>query len=90
MFFSILELYSKQKKYKFRKNNFTCYRGCRLDPDEYKELKNNIGGFIQLEGFTSTSTDILGPFKFIKDSVIEIKVNLDNLGGEIDWGFASV
>ena len=55
-----------------------------------KVLKNNIGGFIQLEGFTSTSTDILGAFRFIKDSVLEIKVNHDNLGGEIDWGFASV
>ena len=90
LFFSILELYSKQKKYEFRQNNFTCYRGCRLDPKEYTALKNNIGGFIQLEGFTSTSTDILGALRFIKDTVIEIRVNLDNLGGEIDWGFASV
>ena len=55
-----------------------------------KAVKNNIGGFIQLEGFTSTSTDILGALRFIKDTVIEIRVNLDNLGGEIDWGFASV
>ena len=61
-----------------------------MDPDEFKLLKANIGGFIQLEGFTSTSTDVLAPFKFIKDTVIEIRVNLDNLGGEIDWGFASV
>lgn len=53
-------------------------------------LKNNIGGFIQLEGFISTSTDVLGAYKFIKDTVLEIRVNHDNLGGEIDWGFASV
>ena len=90
MFFSILELYSKQKKYQFRKNNFTCYRGCTLHPDEFKAVRENIGGFLQLEGFISTSTDILGSFKFIKDTVIEIRVSLDNFGGEIDWGFASV
>ena len=70
LFYSILELYSKQKNYEFRKNNFTCYRGCRMDPDEFKMLKANIGGFIKLEGFTSTSTDVLGAFRFIKDTVI--------------------
>ena len=61
-----------------------------MDRDEFLALQANKGGYIQLEGFTSTSLSAIQASSFIKDTWIQIKVNVDNLGGEIDWGFAYV
>ena len=90
LFFAILEVYTRQKKNDFRKTNFSCFRGCRMDRNEFLALRANKGGYIQLEGFTSTSLSSIQASSFITDTWIEIKVNIDNLGGEMDWGFAYV
>ena len=61
-----------------------------MDRNEFLALRANKGGYIQLEGFTSTSLSAIQASSFIADTWIEIKVNIDNLGGEMDWGFAYV
>ena len=43
-----------------------------------------------MEGFTSTSIAVEQAYGFYGNTWIEIRVNLENLGGEIDWGFADV
>ena len=61
-----------------------------MNEQEFKDLKDYKGGYIQLEGFTSTSLSAIQASSFISNTWIEIKVNFENLGGEIDWGFAYV
>ena len=43
-----------------------------------------------MEGFTSTSIVVEQATGFYDGTWIEIRVDLDNLGGEVDWGFADV
>ena len=90
LFFAILKCYVLQKNDDFRKKSFSCFRGCRMHPDQFQILEDNVGGFIQMEGFTSTSWKPEQAAGFFKDTWIEVKVNLDNLGGEMDWGFADI
>ena len=61
-----------------------------MDDKEFKILQANVGGFIQMEGFISTSKIVEQAYGFFGDTWIEIRVNLENLGGEIDWGFAYI
>ena len=59
----------------------------------------NIGGFVQMEGFLSSSLqqDISlryffekKPEKYSKNALVEIVVKGENLGGDLDWGFAYI
>ena len=43
-----------------------------------------------MEGFTSASIVVEQATGFYDGTWIEIRVDLDNLGGEVDWGFADV
>ena len=43
-----------------------------------------------MEGFISTSIVVEQASGFFEDTWIEIRVNPDNLGGEVDWGFADI
>ena len=47
-----------------------------------------------MEGFLSTSLSQEQAMKhyklFSKDTLIEIEVKVDKLGGDLDWGFASI
>ena len=47
-----------------------------------------------MEGFLSTSRSERIAMKFYdewkKDAIIEISVEIEKLGGELDWGFASI
>ena len=61
-----------------------------MDSNDFKVLENNVGRFIQMEGFTSTSWNKDQAASFIKDTWIEVKVNLNDLRGEMDWGFAEI
>ena len=61
-----------------------------MDPEEFGVLQNNVGGFIQIEGFTSTAINVEQASGFYGGTWMEIRVKLENLGGEIDWGFADV
>ena len=61
-----------------------------MDPEEFGVLQNNVGGFIQIEGFTSTAINVEQASGFYAGTWMEIRVKLENLGGEIDWGFADV
>ena len=47
-----------------------------------------------MEGFLSTSRSETRAMKFYdeakKNAILEISVEIDKLGGELDWGFASI
>ena len=58
MFFEVLRRYVHQGKSEFRqKEEFSCYRACLISGEEYEDFALNIGGFVQMEGFLSTSLD---------------------------------
>ena len=90
LFFSILETYLSQRNDDFRKANFSCFRGCKMPREEFELLKQNKDGYLQMEGFTSTSLSLLKAVGFMTNTLVEIRVDTENLGGDIDWGFASV
>ena len=54
-----------------------------------------MGGFVQMEGFLSTTLDYEKALEFYKgdkkkNTLIEIKIEVNKLGGELDWGFANI
>ena len=57
VFNSIKEVYQRQEGTPDRQSDILCYRGCRLSADEITLFQENIGGYIQMEGFLSTSVD---------------------------------
>ena len=93
VFLAVFELFCKQKQDKFQKNSFTCYRACIISDEEFKRFQNNIGGFVEMEGFLSTSYDLGAALAFYsgeKNALLEIEVNVDELEGELNWGFANI
>ena len=68
----------------------TVYRGCGLSHDEIKSIENNIGGYIGTEGFLSTSRCRSKGIEFAMNTLMEIEIDKDNLGGEEDNGFADI
>ena len=70
MFLQIFDLYTEQKtSEKFRQADFTCYRGCRVSDEELTIFSQNVGGFVQMEGFLSLSLD--------KDIAVKFAINVD-------------
>ena len=59
-----------------------------MSTEEAETLQSNIDGFIQMEGFMSTSLSYDKISNFIDNALIEITVFKDDLGGELDNGFA--
>ena len=56
-------------------------------------MKNNIGNYIQMEGFLSTSLsyDMAADFAWNRgNTIIEIRVETGELGGDVDYGFANL
>ena len=56
-------------------------------------MKNNIGNYIQMEGFLSTSLsyDMAADFAWNRgNTIIEIRVETGELGGDADCGFANL
>ena len=53
-----------------------------------------MGGFVQMEGFLSTTLGYEKALKIYKgwekNTLIEIKIEVNKLGGELDWGFANI
>ena len=100
IFFEVIRRYVEQKSSDFRKEKeFSCYRACKISKKEFDDFSMNIGGFVQMEGFLSSSLeeDISLRYFFEKKSeekskntLIEIVVKSENLGGNLDWGFASI
>ena len=91
LFFSIKDQYEKQINADFRqKNSFNCYRGGNITEEEVKVLKENVDGYIELEGFMSSSLAFDRMHNFIGNLLVEITVNQDALGGELDNGFAYI
>ena len=41
-----------------------------------------------MEGFTSTSLIMAKAVGFMVNTLVEIRVDTENLGGDLDWGFA--
>ena len=95
LFLAVLGLSEKQQEDKFRQKDFTCYRVCAISDEEYEGFEKNRGGFVQMEGFLSTSLSEQKALNFFSlrkrnNTLIEIKVRADGLGGQLDWGFASI
>ena len=53
-------------------------------------MMENINGFVQLEGFVSTSLSENSIINFIVNSIMEITVRKQDLGGELDNGFVDL
>ena len=66
------------------------YRGCSVTEEEVKQLKANEGGYIQAEGFLSTSMLESVTEKFKKNLLMRIEVPAANLKGMLDNGFADI
>ena len=94
LFLAVFELYQKQKNDRFRSKNFTCWRGCIISDQEFDKFIENKGGFVEMEGFLSTSVEKDEAFRnykiWKKNTIIQINVKVDGLGGEMDWGFADI
>ncbi len=48
---------------------------------------NNIDGFVEMEGFLSTTLKFKLAKEFYTNVIIEIEINKSNLGDELDNGF---
>ena len=94
LFLAVLQLYKKQKKDKFRSTDFKCYRGSIISDEEFDNFSKNKGGYVEMEGFLSTSLEKEKAFKNYehgkKNTMMEIRVSVNGLGGELDWGFAEI
>ena len=55
LFLAVVDLYQKQKGDEFRSNNFECYRACIISDEEFDNFTRNKGGYVEMEGFLSTS-----------------------------------
>ena len=92
LFFAVLELYYQQDP--FRKTDFTCYRACTISDEEFDRFSLNIGGFVQMEGFLSSSLKLDVALQhyaqYGNNTLVEIRVNAGNFKGDLDWGFASL
>lgn len=51
-------------------------------------MRNNIGGFVEMEGFLSTTLNQEITLNYQPDVIVQISINKNNLGDELDNGFA--
>lgn len=61
-----------------------------MNSKEVKRLKKNINGYVEIEGFLSTSLRESVADAFITNSKMEIEISVANLGGMHDNGFANI
>jgi hypothetical protein len=66
------------------------YRGFEIGEKEIKRVRKNIGGYIEIEGFLSTSLDSPNSSAFIVNAKMTIEIVGSNLRGIYDHGFASI
>jgi hypothetical protein len=66
------------------------FRGCSLEEEEIEMLSQNIGGYLQAEGFLSTSLEKNIGIAFTKNVLIVIQINFANMKGMFDNGFANL
>jgi hypothetical protein len=66
------------------------YRGFKIDEKELKMIKKNINGYIQIEGFLSTTLKRSVADGFITNARMIIEVPVANLGGIHDNGLANI
>ena len=59
-----------------------------MDSREISFFRNNERSFIELQGFLSTSLNEDVAYKFLSNTIIQIKVRKNNLKGTLDNGFA--
>lgn len=93
MFWSIKLLYCRQNRAIFekkKKKQVTLYRGCSVTDEEVKELKINVGCYVQAEGFLSTSMQETVTERFKQNLLIVLEVPDINLKGMFDNGFADI
>ena len=61
-----------------------------MSKKEIMEIEENSGGFLELEGFISTTLSKKVGLRFSKNVLLEIIISFENLGGMFDNGFASI
>ena len=66
------------------------YRGFELNEKEIKRIKKSIGGYIELEGFLSTTQKESYANAFAINGKMIIEVPVVNLSGLYDNGFAHI
>ena len=66
------------------------YRGFKIDEKEFKRVRKSLNGYIQIEGFLSTTLTASVADLFAKNAKMVIEVPVANLGGMHDNGLANI
>ena len=66
------------------------YRGFKIDEKELKRIRKSLNGYIQIEGFLSTTLKASVADLFVTNAKMVIEVPVTNLGGTHDNGFANI
>ena len=96
LFWSIKHIYHRHKRGIFaekkeaKKKNIVLYRGFKIDEKELKRIRKNLNGYVQIEGFLSTTLKESVADLFVTNAKMVIEVPLENLGGMHDNGFANI
>ena len=93
LFWSIKLFYQRHKRAIFEspesQKKIILYRGFVLGEEEIKALRKNVGGYIETEGFLSTSlSSCVTAFKV--NAELRIEIPAKNLRGAFDNGFAKI
>ena len=90
LFNAIKQVYQqKQSNWELRRNKLTVYRGAYYSESEMAELKENIGNYMEIEGFMSTSIKKAPCWPFISNTFVEIEIperEIDELNDNYNKG----
>ena len=89
MFGSIQEVYEKNRK-EYRSEERTYYRGCKFSSSEIEYFKNHRNGYIQMEGFLSTSEREEFAETFVENALLKVRVPKAEGEEMMDYGFAKL
>ena len=66
------------------------YRGFKIEEKELKRIQKSLNGYIQIEGFLSTTLVASIADTFVTNAKMVIEVPVANLGGVHDNGLANI
>ena len=95
LFWSIKRIYHRHKRSIFAKKtsenrNIMLYRGFKIDENELKRIRKSLNGYVQIEGFLSTTLKVSVADLFVTNAKMVIEIPVANLGGMHDNGFANI
>jgi hypothetical protein len=95
LFWSIKRIYHRHKRAIFsekkeERKKVMLYRGFKIDEKELKKVWKSLNGYVQIEGFLSTTLKASVADGFVTNAKMVIEVPVANLGGMHDNGFANI